>query len=115
MSTTSSDIMAYSLLILFLIWMGLAAWLRYRILPGVRAGLPSPKRPIDAGGSPGLIREQPRTPGAISTDEHIDLRRLRLATTGHDKAATDGDGAKPSSSSCSLYMEAVSELYALDV
>ncbi len=88
-----SDIIAYSLLILLLGAMGLAAWLRYRILPSVRAALPSPQRSIGAGESPGAIPEQHDTRRAISTDEDVEVRRLRAHTLGRDKAGTDGDGA----------------------
>ena len=88
-----SDIIAYSLLILLLVAMGLAAWLRYRILPSVRAALPASKRSIDAGGSPGAILEQPDVPRAISTDGDVGVGQLRAHSQGRAISIADRTGA----------------------
>ena len=88
-----SDIIAYGLLILLLGAMGLAAWLRYRILPSVRASLPASKWSINAPGSPGVILEQPNVPPAISTREDAGVHRLRAHSQGRDKSLADRDGA----------------------
>ena len=88
-----SDIVAYSLLILFLVAMGLAAWLRYRILPRVRAAVRASNRSIKAGGSPDVILEQTDALRAISTAEVVDGRQLQVHTPGRDKAIAESNGA----------------------